>query len=130
MKSRCLAWRDEFVSCNECPGVSGEDVASGSPAGTREGSWRLRPCAGTSTSRVGAGGESSASWQGSARSLGMLLDKRAGLGRGEEKSQLEAAWEFGLGWELFCYFGREPPCHASSCCEGRYPAGGVGSTGS
>lgn len=43
------------------------------------------------------------SWQGSARSLGMLLDKRAGPGHGEEKSQLEASCKFGLGWELFIF---------------------------
>lgn len=48
------------------------------------------------------------SWRGSARSLGMLVDKRAGPGHGEEKSKLEPAWKFGLGWELLWFLAESP----------------------
>lgn len=101
VKSWCLAWRNKFVSCNEW-------AECGTFSPSSPGSWQK----GSSSSPVLRSDrqllcERNMSWWGCAHSLEVLLDKRAGSGYGVEKSQLEAVWKFGLGWECL-YFWQSP----------------------
>lgn len=121
---------EELVPCleKEVCLLSGRSV-SGTFSPSSPGSWQE----GSSSSPVLRGDrqllcERSMSWWGSAHSLEVLLDKRAGSGYGVEKSQLGAVWKFGLGWECLCFLAK-PQCYTSSCCRQSYLTGGVGSTG-
>lgn len=123
VKSWCLAWRNKFVSCNEWAECQ-RNVFPQQPRELAGGQQQLACPAKGPAALV----REKPVLVGMCSLSGVLLDKRAGSGYGVEKSQLEAVWKFGLGWECL-YFLAEPQCYTSSCCRQSYLAGGVGSTG-